>query len=41
LGWGLRVGGYNETEVHEASEEDFVIFEYVADVFDAHLAFDS
>ena len=37
---GLRVGGYNETEVHETTQEDLVVFEYVADVFDAHFAFD-
>lgn len=37
---GLRVGGHDEAEVHEASEEDLVVFEHIADVFDAHLAFD-
>jgi hypothetical protein len=36
---GLRVCRHNQSKVHEPSEEDFVVFEYVADVFDAHLAF--
>jgi hypothetical protein len=36
----LRVSRYNQTEVHKTAEEDFVVFEYVADVFGSHLAFD-
>lgn len=33
----VRVGGHDQAKVHEASEEDFVILEYVCDVLDTHL----
>ena len=34
-----RVGWDDQTKVHESTEEDLVVFEYIADVFETRLAF--
>lgn len=38
---GVRVGGHDQAKVHEASEEDLVVLEYICDVLSARLAIHS
>ena len=36
---GISVGGDDHTEIHESSDNDFVVFEYTPDIADSDLAF--